>query len=129
MKFSVQLLALLLFGFLLVRCDSSGGNDDGLPVEGTWEEVADQETPLYLEITSESFTQYETYSPHECYFVDNSEIVEKDGNNYTLRSEDKDTTITVMMTVDGNELTVEYPNSALVYEETNVDPSEFERCN
>ena len=128
MKFSVQLLALLLFGFLLVSCDSSGGNDDGLPVEGTWEEVADQETPLYLEITSESYTEYENYDPGECYNVDNWEIVERDGNNYTLRGEDGDT-ITVMMTVDGNELTVQHSSEVLVYEETNVDPSEFERCN
>jgi hypothetical protein len=127
MKFSVQLLALLLFGFLLVSCDSSGGNDDGLPVEGTWEEVADQETPIYLEITSESVTGYESYSG-ECYNVSSSEIVERDGNNYTLRQEDGNTT-TVMMTVDGNELTVQSSGDVLVYEETNVDPSKLERCN
>ena len=128
MKFSVQLLALLLFGFLLVSCDSSGGNDDGLPVEGTWERVA-EEISLYLEITSESVTQYVKTAPGDCYDVFNREIVERDGNSYTLRYEDGDTT-TVMMTVDGNELTVQYPKSEeRVYEETNVDPSEFERCN
>jgi len=110
----------------LVSCDSSGGNDDGLPVEGTWEQVGDQETPIYLEITSESVTEYESYYG-ECYNVSSSEIIERDGNNYTLR-EDGDT-ITVMMTVDGNELTVQSSGDALVYEETNVDPSKLERCN
>ena len=127
MKFSVQLLALLLFGFLLVSCDSSGGNDDGLPVEGTWEQVGDQETPIYLEITSESVTEYESHYG-ECYSVSSSEIIERDGNNYTLREDGNATT--VMMTVDGNELTVvQSSGDALVYEETNVDPSKLERCN
>ena len=88
--------------------------------------MGDQETPIYLEITSESVTEYESYYG-ECYNVSSSEIIERDGNNYTLR-EDGDT-ITVMMTVDGNELTVQSSGDALVYEETNVDPSKLERCN
>jgi hypothetical protein len=130
MKLSTRFLALplLVFGLLLSGCDSNGGNDE-LPVSGTWERVENKTS--YLEITSDTFTEH-YYQGNGCYDEEFSEIVERDGNTYTLDKRGREDTFTVTMTVEGDVLTVNtdsgiFAESSVDFEESSV--SEFKLCN
>jgi len=124
MRITVHLLTLSLLAISLVLsgCDF-GGSGNGLPIEGSWVEVSDQETPLYLEITSETYTEYETYTPGGCYQRQGWDIIERDGNTYTLRDQDDSEIWTATIVVEGNELNLQ----GLDFEKTDVDPSSL-RC-
>ena len=118
---------MLVFLLLIVGCQNTdSGNNDGYPIEGKWVQTND-ENPLYLKIVGDSFTQYENYSSDNCYHVDTSEIINKDGNMYTLSQEDGGENETYRFTVDGNTLTTN-AGGGLTFESTDVNPSTFDKC-
>ena len=144
MKLSIRTLALPLvaFGLLLAGCDS-GGDDDGPSIEGNWEIMGsdfDANGGRYLEITSSTFTKYIT-TPSEVscsevarFDADAFDIVEQNGDAYTLEEQESGTTVTTVtleIVREGSELTVRelegniigYEEAA-VYEPADVDPSE-----
>ena len=119
----------VLFAVLFISSCGSTDANNGFPIEGNWEENGNPETPLYLKISSEKYTEYENYSPGECYYEQSYEILEKDGNNYTIQNlnegnQGEETQVRIV--VNDNVLTLE---SDITFEKTEENPASFNLCN
>ena len=121
MKRSVQIFALpfLIVGLLLPGCDS-GGSDNESPVEGTWENTGN-----VLVITSDNLTRYYDEPPDDCLYLDFKEdIIDRDGEVYTIANQHDDFTVNIRMIVDGDTLTLIFEDDETrQYTRSNVDVS------
>ena len=107
-------LAMLCLVLLTACSDNSSSSDDDT-VEGLWKLQSTEGDDYYVNITATTVTEYdfqgdEFDAGEDCYIIFTSEIVERNGDIFTIPdSENPGTTIDVKVTAQNDVLTVEQP--------------------
>lgn len=138
MNHSVKSLLLLsVVCFTFSSCKDNGNNNDDLAgnVEGVWQLDSDEGDVLYIDISTEAVASYDYMGDSfdegdDCYEIDISDIVEKDGNIYTITNpEFPGSEFEATLELNGNKLTVSMQfmggNLVEVYTKSNAQTSSF----
>lgn len=140
MRFSISaaLKATAVFVIALTTiqgCKESSNNDENTSVLGLWQLNSVEGDIRYVNITTETVTEYDYMGDDfdegpECYEIDIQEILNINGSKYTFEDPfDPEATIEVDVTVNGNELTVVQPfgdaSITLQFSKSNASISSF----
>ena len=112
-KLNLLLLFLALGAVAFVGCDSADEGDDYDAILGRWEALGDPSEPdVYLNISDDEIVAHyfddEEGTDAACYTRETFDVVDRDGDEWTLRYEDGETEV-VLLRRDGDELVTESP--------------------
>lgn len=117
-------LSLFTFGLMLAGCDS-GGVEESLSIEGTWQGVSADAVPfLYIDLPI--LEAYEDSG--DCYVLDRGRLERISGNMFEI-TEDDGTPDTLTLRVQNDILFAEENGAEYRFRRSNADVTTFTICN
>ena len=118
----LPLFVVAAVGLGAAACGDDDPSDEGGSIEGMWTFTGDDDARYYLYITSEMVTSYSATGTGECVIETEFEIVDVDGDTYTLAHGELEQELELRRS--GDDLLVD----GLEWESSNVDPDDLELC-
>jgi hypothetical protein len=126
MRHVTALLAASLL-LTLLACDAASSDEDS--ILGFWE--AEDSRLGYLDVAESGITRFNYSDRRGCYLYETIPILDVDGNEYEVRNSNDERFTIEMEVVDGN-LEFTFPGEGTelttIYERTDDDPSDLDRC-